>query len=314
MRRLIGRRVLGMIPSIILVTIIAAGLIYLTPGDPAAYLAGENPAPGQIDALRHQLGLDRSVIGQYWFWVSNALHGDFGQSLFNTVPVREQIVTRLPVTFSLAVAAMVLAVTFGVLFGLIAANWQGRAVDRVVTAFASLGVAVPQFWLGLVLVIVFSLTLGWLPSIGYTPFTQNPAEWARFIILPAVTLAAGAAAEIARQVRASMTTVLGDDYIRTARAKGIPRRTVVFKHALKNAGVPAVTVIGSQFSYLLGGAVIVEQVFGIPGIGSLAVSAVLNRDVPVVQAVILVAALFVLVFNLLVDISYGFLNPRVRAL
>jgi peptide/nickel transport system permease protein len=310
--RLIGRRVLGMIPTVILVSMLAYGLVYLVPGDPAVALAGENPSPGQVEAIRHSLGLDRSIVSQYLHWAGNALHGQFGSSLFNKFPVRTLISTRLPVTIALAITSVILAVFFGVLFALIAANWKGRPADRAVTTFASLGVAIPPFWLGLLLVIVFTLKVKALPSIGYTPLSDDPVGWARHIILPAITLAAGPSAEIARQVRGSLVGVLGNDYIRTARAKGIPRSVVLFKHALKNAGVPAVTVIGSQFSYLLGGAVIVEQIYGIPGMGSLAVTAVLDRDVPVIQAVILVAALAVLLVNLLVDISYGYFNPKVR--
>ncbi|MTD57605.1 ABC transporter permease [Amycolatopsis pithecellobii] len=312
MVRLVGRGILAMIPSLILVSIIAFSLLYLVPGDPAVGLAGESPTPGQVELIRHNLGLDRPVVEQYLHWAGNALHGDFGRSIFTTFPVSELITSRLPITVALAVAATFVAVVVGLSLGIVAATWRGRFVDRAISALSSLGVAVPAFWLGLLLVLLFSVKAHLLPSIGYVPFSQNPGGWLVHILLPAVTLAAAPGAEIARQMRAAMVGVLGNDYVRTARAKGVRRSAVVLKHALKNAAVPVVTVIGSQFSYLLGGAVIVEQIFAIPGLGSLAVTAVLDRDMPVIQAVVVIAALAVLVVNLLVDLSYGYFSPKAR--
>lgn len=313
MLKLIGRRLLAMLPLLILVSMLAFGLLYLVPGDPATTLAGENPAPGQVEALREELGMDRSLPAQYVNWASDAAKGEFGDSLFSRTPVKELIFDRLPATFSLTIAAVVVAVVLGMSLGLLAVLGRGGVLDRLVTAIATLGVAVPSFWLGLMLIIFFALNRSWFPALGYTPFTEDPVDWLRHITLPAITLGVGPAAEIARQLRASLLDALGNDYIRTARAKGVRRAPVLLKHALKNAGVPAVTVIGVQFSFLLGGSVIVEQIFGIPGVGSLAVSSVLSRDVPVIQGVVLLSAVGVLICNLVVDMSYGYFNPKVRA-
>lgn len=302
-----------MVPLLILVSMMAFGLLFLVPGDPATTLAGENPAPEQIEAIRDQLGLDEPVPQQYLGWAGDAVRGDLGTSLFSNLPVGELLWSRLPATISLTVAAMAVAVGLGMAFGLVAAAWRGSFIDRGVTAVASLGVAVPSFWLGLMLIITFSLDRNWLPAVGYVPFTESPIDWLRHIILPAVTLGVAPAAEIARQLRGSLVDTLDQDYVRTARAKGLRRAPVLLKHALKNAGIPVVTVIGIQFSFLLGGSVIAEQIFGIPGIGNLAVTAVLQRDVPVIQGVVLVSAMAVLFCNLLVDMSYGYFNPKVRA-
>jgi peptide/nickel transport system permease protein len=306
MLKLVGKRLLATVPLLLLVSMLAFGLLYLVPGDPAVTLAGENPAPGQIEALREDLGMDRSVPAQYVSWATDAAQGEFGDSLFSRAPVQDLIFDRLPATISLTLAAVFVAVVLGMSLGLLAVLGRGRFVDRLVTAIATLGVAVPSFWLGLLLIIFFALNRSWFPALGYTPFTEDPVDWLRHITLPAITLGVSPAAEIARQLRASLLDALGNDYIRTARAKGVRRAPVLLKHALKNAGVPAVTVIGVQFSFLLGGSVIVEQIFGIPGVGTLAVSSVLSRDVPVIQGVVLIC-------NLLVDMSYGYFNPKVRA-
>ena len=312
MLKTIGNRVLTMIPLFIMVTMLAFGLLFLVPGDPAIALAGENPLPGQIEEVRESLGLNDPILVQYLNWVGGALHGDLGISLFTNVPVSELIQDRLPATASLASLAMLLAVVFGGLFGLIAAATRGSLVDRGVTLFASLGTAIPGFWLGLMLIIVFALKNSWFPAVGYHPLTENPVLWLKHLMLPAVTLAAAPSAEIARQLRGSLCDTLDNEYIRTAQAKGLRQRPVLLKHALKNAGIPVATVIGVQFSFLLGGSVIVEQVFGIPGVGALAISAVLQRDLPVIQGIVLITAVAVLLINLLVDLSYGYFNPKVR--
>lgn len=313
MIRFIARRLVATVPLLGLVSLLAFGLLLLVPGDPAVTLAGENPAPGQVEQIRDRLGLDDPVPIQFYEWARDAVTGDLGTSLYSKLPVSELVLSRVPATLSLAVAAMVFAVVVGMVLGLTAAAWRGGPIDRLVTAVATLGVAIPTFWLGLLLIIFFSLQRQWFPALGYVAPTENLGEWLRHITLPAITLGASSAAEIARQLRASMVDAMGNDYIRTARAKGIRRAPVLLKHALKNAGIPAMTVVGVQFSFLLGGSVIVEQVFGIPGIGSMAVTAVLQRDIPVIQAIVLITAVGVLISNLLVDLSYGFFNPKVRA-
>lgn len=312
MLKLVVSRVLTMIPLFIIVTMLAFGLIFLVPGDPALTLAGENPLPGQVERVRENLGLDDPIIVQYFHWVSDAVQGDFGVSLFTNVSVSELIKDRLPATISLAALAMVLATVFGCLFGLVAAATRGSFVDRGVTLLASVGTAIPAFWLGLMLIIAFALKNPWFPAVGYVPFTESPTLWLKHLVLPAVTLAAAPSAEIARQLRGALCDTLDNEYIRTARAKGLRQGPVLMKHALKNAGIPVATVMGVQFSFLLGGSVIVEQIFGIPGIGALAISAVLQRDIPVIQGIVLVTAVAVLVSNLLVDLSYGYFNPKVR--
>ncbi|MGE0308173.1 MAG: ABC transporter permease [Acidimicrobiia bacterium] len=311
--RFVGRRLLATVPLLVLVSMLAFGLLLLVPGDPAVTLAGDNPAPGQVEAVRDQLGLDDHIGVQFARWAGDAVVGDFGTSLYSKVPVDELIVSRAPATLSLAALGILFAIVFGGLLGIIGAAKQGSVIDRVVIAVATLGVAVPSFWLGLVLVINFSLDRKWFPAVGYEGITEGPVEWLRHMVLPAITVAAAPAAEIARQLRASLADTLANDYVRTARAKGLRRGPVLLKHALKNAGIPAATVIGTQFSFLLGGSVIVEQVFGIPGLGSMTVAAVLQRDLPVIQAVVLIMAVAVLVSNIVVDMSYGFFNPKVRA-
>lgn len=306
------RQLYAVAVRLLLVSVIAFILLQLIPGDPAITLAGENASATEVARLRSELGLDAPLLQQYLDWVGGLVRGDLGTSLPTSQPVMDLVVARLPVTVSLAVVAIIIAVTVGVAIGIVAGIMRGHLVDRAVTLFASLGVAVPPFWFGLVLIIVFALNIGVLPSIGFVPLQDGPVEWLRHLVLPAVALAAAPMAEIARQMRGAMVDVLDHDYVRTARAKGMSGSTVVLKHALKNAAIPVVTVIGLQVSLLLGGSVIVETIFGLPGLGDLVVQSVLQRDIPVVQGVIMVAALVVLVCNLLVDLSYRYFNPRVR--
>lgn len=287
-------------------------MILLVPGDPAVTAAGENATTQQIEQTREQLGLDDHILVQFGRWLGDALSGDLGNSLQGGASVSGLVVDRFPVTLGLALLSILISLIVAIPAAVVAATNKGGILDRVITLIASAGIAVPTFWLGLMLVVAFSLYLQALPSSGYVPFTENPAEWLKFVIMPAITLAAAPAAEIARQLRASMIDIIEQDYVRTATAKGMTWRTVVLKHALKNAGVPAMTVIGLQLTFLLGGSVIVEQIFGIPGLGALSITAVLQRDIPVIQGTVLVAAVAVLAVNLLVDMSYRIFNPKVR--
>lgn len=307
-----ARRALNIIPLALLVSVLSFLLLLLVPGDPATTLAGENPAPGQVEAIREQLGLDRPLVLQYLSWLGSALQGDFGTSIFSRAEVGELVWARVPVSLSLAVVTLVMAIVVGLTAGLVAAAYRGSVVDRVVTMIASAGIAAPSFWIGLLLVTFIALQLQLLPAVGYVPLAEDPVEWLKHLLLPAAALAAHPAAEIARQLRGSLCDVLDNDYIRTARAKGLRRRPILLKHALKNSGTVVVTVIGLELASLLGGAIVVEQIFAIPGLGSLTVMAVLQRDVPVIQAVVLLSAVAVLVTTYLVDLSYGYFNPKVR--
>jgi peptide/nickel transport system permease protein len=240
------------------------------------------------------------------------LSGDLGTSLFNTTPVWTLVIGRLPVTISLTLLAMVISVVVGVPMGLYAGMRQNSLTDRVLTIVASLGIATPHFWIGTLLVLFLALQTGLFPATGYVPLTENPLEWFLHMALPAVALGAGTTAEIARQTRSGTIEVLAQDHIRTARAMGLSSRSIVAKHVVKNAAIPVVTVLGLQVAHLLGGAVVVEQVFALPGLGQLLITSVLQRDIPVIQGVVLLIAVIVVLVSLLVDLSYSFLNPKVR--
>jgi peptide/nickel transport system permease protein len=310
--RVIGRRLLAAIPVIFLVSVLTFSLTLLIPGDAATLIAGDNQDPELIASLREQLGLDRPVIVQYADWVSGLVRGDLGESYYSKRPVSTEIANRVPVTFGLAMLAVTFAAVLALPSGIFAALRRGTMWDRSVTVGSSLGVALPNYWFGMLLIVVFALNLHWFPAIGYVPFTEDPAEWLRHMFLPAVTLALAGWAEITRQTRSAMLHELDQDYVRTATAKGLRRRSVVFKHTAKNAAIPVVTVIGLQASYLFGGTVIIERIFGIPGLGQLAISAVYSRDIPVIQGVVLVSTVVVITVNLAIDILYPVLNPKVR--
>lgn len=279
-------------------------MIHLVPGDPVLVMLSEFASPADVALLRHELGFDQPLYIQYGRFIAHVLHGDFGRSIRTQRTVLAEIASRYPSTAELAIAAMVLAIAIGTLAGIWSAIARNSLADHLVRVGVLLGISMPAFWMGLLLIIVFSLRLGWLPVAGY--------EGWRYLILPAATLAAAPAATIARLVRSSLLETLLQDYIRTARAKGVREAVVVLRHALKNGLVPVITVMGLQFGYLLGGAVIIESVFAWPGLGRLAVDAILTRDFPVVQGtVLLIGASFVLL-NLLVDLLYASLDPRIR--
>lgn len=279
-------------------------MIHAVPGDPILVMLSEFASPADVDALRGQLGLDRPLYVQYWRYVSSAAQGDLGRSVRSNRPVLSEIAWRFPNTVRLAVASLVLAIVIGGAIGVVSAVRRNTLFDHgaVITVLA--GLSMPSFWLGLMLMILFAVRLEWLPVAGY--------EGWRHLILPTVTLATAPAAVLARLTRSSMLEVLNEDYVRTARAKGIRERQVIVRHALKNSLIPVVTVIGLQFGHLLGGAVITETVFAWPGIGRLVVDAILARDFPVVQGAVLVIALGFVLVNLIVDMLYAYLDPRIR--
>ena len=306
------RRVLMIIPLLFMVSLGVFALVHMIPGDPAITISGENATAEQIEATRTRLGLDDPVLVQYARWATSAIQGDLGQSLFSSRTVTGAIIERFPVTISLTAAAMFFALLISIPAGIIAAIKRGRPADRAATLFASLGIAMPNFWLGILLILAFALAYPIFPAVGYTRMAEGVGPWARSLVLPGITLGMAAAAETTRQLRSSLYDILHQDYIRTARAKGMGSTIVIGKHALKNAAVPVVTVIGFQLAFLLGGTVVVEQVFGLPGLGGLAIRAVLERDIPMIQGIVVITALIVMLVNLLVDLSYAYLDPRVR--
>lgn len=312
MLRYLIQRVVAAVPVMLLVATAVFLLLFLTPGDPAAVILGADARPEQVAELRARLGLDQPVYVQLGNWYLRLLRGDLGQSIFENRPVTEAIWSRAEPTLLLTILATVVAVTLGLTMGLIAALRRGRWQDTGAMVVAIGGVSMPTFWLGLNLIFVFGVLLGWLPVAGYEPLSSGLWESLRYLILPAVTLGLFQAALLARLTRSMMLETLGDDYVRTARAKGLAEHAVVMRHAFRNAAIPLLTVIGLIFAALMGGAVITEQVFNIPGVGRMLIQAVARRDYPVVQGVVMiVAGLYVLV-NLLVDLMYGYLDPRLR--
>ncbi len=304
MRAYISRRLFLLVPTLIGVTLATFLMLRLTPGDPVQIMLGEFASGSEVARLRRDLGLDRPLPIQYVRFVERVLHGDLGTSMRSRRAVVDEITDRFPATILLTLAAMALAVGAGISIGAVAATTRHAVVDSAVMAFALIGLSMPTFWSGLLLILMFSLKLGWLPI--------TESEGIRAIILPAVTLAAPAAAVLARITRSSVLEVLRQEYVRTARSKGLAERMVVIRHALRNALVPVLTIIGLQFGGLLAGAVIVESVFSRPGLGRLAVNAVLARDFPVAQGIVLVVAVMYVFVNLSVDVMYGFLDPRIR--
>ena len=287
-------------------------LLHLTPGDPAAVIAGDEATPEAIERIRHSLGLDRPIYEQFAIYVGNLARGDLGTSIFSKLPVLTLVKQRLEPSVVLAVSTLFLAVLFAIPMGILAA-WKARtALDRVVMGFSVLGFAVPVFLVGYVLIYIFAIELKWLPVQGYRPLAQGIGETARSIVLPAFALSMVYMALIARMTRASMMEVLSQDYIRTARAKGVATVFVLLRHALTNAAVPIVTVIGIGLTLLISGVVITETVFNIPGLGRLTVDAILKRDYPIIQGLIILFAGVKVLINLLIDISYVFFDPRIR--
>ncbi|MFE2119651.1 ABC transporter permease [Rhodococcus aetherivorans] len=313
MLRLIGQRLLAVLPLLLIATAITFGLIFLIPGDPAHRIAGESATPQQIEAVRVDLGLDQPVVVQYLDFLGDLARGDLGTSFTYQAPVLEMIVDRLPVTVSLTLVSVLVALAVGIPAGIIGGSRPGSWQDRTTSLGSTLGVATPNFVLGLILVLVFSLQLKALPATGYTPLAKGLWPWLSHLLLPAIALGLAAAAEIARQLRSSMIDVMQQDYVRTATAKGLGRRAVLWKHALKNAFIPTATVLGMQIAFLLGGTAVIESVFGLKGLGDFAVQAVLSGDLPAIQGVVIFGVFATVVMSLLVDISYGYLNPRTRS-
>ena len=334
MGRYIGKRLLNLIPVLLGITLLVFAFLHLIPGDPAVVMAGERATPEQVAALREQLGLNQPLPLQYLVFLGNLLRLNFGTSIISGVPIAEEIRTRLPATFELSVAAMLVATIIGIPAGVLAAVRKNSAVDNLTMSGSLLGVSLPVYWLGLLLVYLFAVNLQWLPPSGrisidaglnFKPITgfyvldallqgnfKAIKDVLSHLILPAVTLGTIPLAILARITRSAMLEVLSQDYIRTARAKGLLERWVIFKHALKNALLPVVTIIGLQFGTLLGGAILTETIFSWPGIGSWIYEGILSRDYPVVQGGVVFVAVAFVIINLLIDLSYAFLDPRIQ--
>jgi len=308
----IARRIAATAPVLVIVAVLVFLLLRLSPGDPAAILAGDAASADQIAQIRANLGLEKPIVAQFGIWAGRLLQGDLGESFYFKIQVTELIAQRLEPTMSLAALTIVLAVLVSVPLGAIAAWRFGGWFDRILMGFSVLGFSVPIFVLAYILVYVVSLKLGWLPVQGYKPIADGFWPWLRHLILPAITLSVIFIALIARVTRASVMEALGEDYIRTARAKGLPEARVLVHHGLANAAIPIVTVIGTGIALLIGGVVVTESVYAIPGLGRLTVDAVLARDFPTIQGVILFFSFIYVLVNLLVDLSYVFFDPRIR--
>ncbi|MBM3596767.1 MAG: ABC transporter permease [Alphaproteobacteria bacterium] len=306
------RRLAGAFLVLLLVSVLSFGIIWLVPGDPAAVFLDAGATPDQVERLRRELGLDKPLAMQVVEWYSRILKGDLGRSILLSRGVTEAIIERLPVTLSLAGISLVLSVVAGVAAGMVAATKHGQPVDQAVMAGALFGLSIPEFWLGLVLIVVFAVQLGVLPTGGFVPPTESITGWIRSITLPAIALAVVHMGFIARMTRAALLEVLSQDFIRTADSKGLTRLHILLRHGLPNALIPILTVTGIVAGSLLGGTVIIEQVFSIPGVGRLIIGAILSRDFPVIQGGLLFVALVYLTINLLVDICYAIVDPRVR--
>ena len=310
--RYVAQRLAVLVPTLFIVSILIFGLQQLLPGDPAMALAGEEHDPAAVAAIRAKYHLDRPLVVQYGIWIGNVLRGDFGQSLRNKIPVSELLVSKLPVTVELAVCSMLIALVLGVPLGIVSAARKGRAIDLAANFVALSGLSVPHFWLGIMLILLFAVRLGWLPASGYVPPWENLRLNLTTILLPSFVLGTGVAGVMMRHTRSAMLETLGTDYVRTARAKSVSERMVVVKHALRNALIPVITLGAIEFGRLLSGAVLTEQIFAIPGFGKLLVDGVFNRDYAVVQGVVLVSATLFVLLNLLADILYFLANPRLR--
>jgi len=308
----LARRFLIAIPTIVIISIFVFGLQHLLPGDPILVMAGEERDPEVIEALREKYRLNDPIPVQYLAWAGNALQGDLGISLRTQQPVLELIAEKLPVTLQLAAMALVIAMAIGIPAGVISAYRKGTWIDWVANVTALSGLSVPNFWLGIMLILLVSVNLGWLPASGYLPFTEDPLQSIKTMLMPAFVLGTAIAATLMRHTRSAMLTVLRSDYVRTARAKGLRERAVLVKHALRNALVPVVTVTTLLFGELLAGAVLTEQIFTIPGFGKLVVDAVFNRDYAVVQGIVLCTGIAFILMNILADAAYRVLNPRMR--
>ncbi len=313
MLTLIGKRLIQLLPTLFFVSVLIFSLQQLLPGDPALIMAGEEKDPEVIEQIRRQYRLDQPLPVQYLYWIGGVLTGNLGESMRLKVSVLDLIAQKLPVTLQLAVMAMIIALVIGVTAGVVSAVKKDTWIDYAVNVFSLWGISTPNFWLGIMMILLFAVTLGWLPASGYVPLWEDWRQSLATTIMPAFVLGNSIAGVIMRHTRSAMLQALQSDYVRTARAKGLSERVVVLKHAMRNALTPVITLGALEFGTLLSGAVLTEQIFTIPGFGKLIVDAVFNRDYAVVQGVVLITATTYIVLNLLADIGYILVNPRLRA-
>lgn len=306
------RRLAQMVPVLLIVSVVVFSLIHFIPGDPARNIAGPNATPEQLDALRHRLKLDQPLWTQYAVWLGNVLRGDMGESFINNYPVNNMIAARVPATIELALVAAIIAVLISFPLGIQAAVHQGTMLDFASTLFSALSFAIPGFWLAILFLLFFGVKLKILPASGRPDLMEEPVQHLKSLVMPALTLGIGMAAKLARYLRSSMLEALNQDYVCTARAKGLAERTVVYGHALRNAMIPVVTVLALQTGDLLSGAIIVESIFAWPGVGRLTLQAIEWRDYSLLQAAVLYLVVAFLFINLLADLAYAFVDPRIR--
>jgi peptide/nickel transport system permease protein len=305
------RRLLLTLPILFIVSVVCFSLINLIPGDPATVILGPEASEHAKEQMREQLGLNKPIVVQYVDWLGGVLHGDLGKSLVDGTPVSQLILQRLPVTLELALGTFLVSLTIAVVAGILSASKRGTWVDYVSTGFALGGISIPHFWLGMMFIIIFAVYLGWLPASGYVPFFEDPAANIAVMILPVLATGLRESAELMRMLRSSLLEELGSDYVRTAFSKGLSRRVVVIRHAVRNALIPFVTASGLQIAALLGGLVVTEQVFQLPGVGRLIVESILERDYTVVQGAVLTVTVIVILINVLVDLLYAVIDPRI---
>jgi peptide/nickel transport system permease protein len=312
MAAFILRRLIGIIPVLFLVSVVVFSLQLLLPGDPAVGVGGEFATPEQLALIRERMGLDDPVVVRYFDWLASLLSGDFGESLVDGSPIGGEILGRLAVTAQLAIASILAAIAIGLPVGVVQAAFRDRWPDRALKFVTSLGLSIPNFWLAAVFVLVFAVTFQWFPSFGFENLTRSPLDWLTHLVLPATTLGVLMSSELARQVRAGILRTAEAEYVRTAFAKGLSRFRVLSKHQLKNALAPVLAVFGVTVAHLLAGAVLVETIFGIPGLGAYTITAIGSRDLPVIQAVAMISACVTLLISLIVDVLLAQLNPKVR--
>lgn len=306
------KRLFALIPVLLVVAVVCFIIIHITPGDPASVMLGSQASEGDLEKLREQLGLNLPIYQQFLNWFTGILKGDLGHSIFMNIPVSHAILEHIGPTISLTILAQIIAILFAIPLGILAANKRGSIFDQGIMMFALIGISVPSFLIGLNLILIFAVNLGWLPAAGYQPLSNGFIDHYKYLIMPALSLGVMQGALIARMTRASMLEVSSENYIRTAEAKGLKESIVTYKHALRNAFIPILTVIGLSFATLIGGAVVTEKVFNIPGIGQLIVNSVLRRDYEVIQGTVLLIATAYVFINLIVDICYAYIDPRVR--
>jgi peptide/nickel transport system permease protein len=306
------KRILILLLTLILVSMVIFAVLLVIPGDPAQIILGIHATPETLQTLRHKLGLDRPVIFQYLHYMKNLSIGDLGQSITYDVPIRSLIFSRLQVTIPLAILSMIFAIVLSIPMGVYSSLHRNRVGDYGIMIFSQMGLAVPAFWAGILLILLFAVTLHWFPAGGFQPWQVDPIKTLKSLFLPALSLGWVRAAVLTRMTRSCMLEVLGEDYIRTAWSKGLPKRLVVYKHAFRNAIIPVMTIVGLQAGDLLAGAIIIENVFHLPGVGRLVFEAIGQRDLPVVQGVVLLIAMMIVVINFIMDIAYRYLDPRIR--